>query len=373
MGVTTLLWVRWNFMAYSPNLLKISIITDRLQNYDRYLVDRDPDYLWYRDSNDRLMDRAAAFTIFDRIGLQPPPHTWISIPTKEEAIDLNRLHPTIVYLDPCVHAGAGKIYIHPGTMPAFLGRLGWGDKLLCSQFRATSTTPTAISYTYLRVADREYWLESTGGDWRSNYAPDSKWRQIDCPDWLSDAAAILVKRTKLRFYPVMSIDFIRDLEGNVYAIDLNTAPVIESYGLQLDPESTARLLLNYITDNLDLTPDYCIKALAVPVGGQILNTPKGLMHIPFGVVLTCLETGERFQHVENPDIPALAFRCLSVPPGKSIEVGDRLELEIPIRLSHGEFKTSPIAKVGELVEFADLFTQREGVDRGLINARTWNF
>lgn len=356
-------------------MVKFSIVTDRTQNYDRYLVDREPDYIWYRDSNDRIMDRAAAFTIFDRIGLTPPPHAWAAVVNKSAAIDLGRYHPTIVYLDPCTHNGAGKIFLQPGRIGEFIDRLGWGDRLLCSRFIPTTSDGKSVSHTYLRIADREYWLESTGSDWRSNYSFDSKWREIDLPDWLTPAAEILAKKTKLRYYPVLSVDFIRDLAGNVYAIDLNTAPVVEEYGLNLDPETLARELRGYIVEHLDTTPDYCLKATSIPLDrtSRILERPIGLMHIPFGAILSCHQTQERFEHIENPEYPTLAFRCIHVPHGTRIEVEDRLELEIPLKLGDTELKASPIAKLGETVEYADLFTQREIENRQVVSDRTWKY
>ena len=123
----------------------------------------------------------------------------------------------VVYLDEYAHRGLGKLQV-----PLELALDQYPDKY-CSEFIQTTPSCNAVSYRYLQVGKKSFWLRYTGHDnWMSNHAEKV------------DVEYLCTNDDKFKFTvdsPVFAIDFI---PGRVlYAVDFNTTPGLQGTGIPL--------------------------------------------------------------------------------------------------------------------------------------------
>jgi len=219
-------------------MTKIAIDSDFLDFYDHAFYSRyNADIVWERRSRTNMSKRKQ-FAFLEQQGLATPIHgTVMRVHEKMREGYLHdktffekcsgKLFYVVVYLDEYVHRGLGKLQV-----PLKLA-LDHYPHRYCSQFIQTTPSSHAVSYRYLQVGKKSFWLRSTGHDsWMSNHAEKV------------DVEYLCTNEDMFKFtvgYPVFAIDFI---PGKVlYAIDFNTAPGLKDTGIPLkDPHEIYELI-----------------------------------------------------------------------------------------------------------------------------------
>lgn len=212
--------------------MKIAIDSDFLDFYDYAFYSRyNADIVWERRSR-TAMSKREQFAFLEQQGLQTPDHGTVA--EVYHKIRANYFLPNglffdkfakdiasvVVYLDEYAHRGLGKLQV-----PLELA-LDHYPKKYCSEFIQTTPSSNSVSYRYLQVGKKSFWLRYTGHDnWMSNHAEKV------------DVEYLCTNDDKFKFTvdsPVFAIDFI---PGRVlYAVDFNTAPGFKDTGIPLrDP------------------------------------------------------------------------------------------------------------------------------------------
>ncbi len=172
----------------------------------------------------QLLDEAGLDTpLFGRVGDAEFMNWWHTDVKVRELPDVR----AVVYVDDLAHRGEGKRLVR--IEEAFNQYKG----LPYSAFIPSTLYPEqeAISYRYLQIGDRAWWLKYHGkGSWLSNWAPE-----IDIKV-LSESFGFWEEGERLQFfreYPLFAIDFVawRGMERKL-AIDFNSAPGISGTGIE---------------------------------------------------------------------------------------------------------------------------------------------
>lgn len=211
-------------------MLKIAIESDFWDFYDHAFYPRyRADIVWERKSR-TSMSKREQFRLFENHGLKVPIYGTVREVYRRVKAEYDfegelfnkaiNLFSLVVYLDEYAHRGLGKVCV-----PIKVALEQYPDKF-CTEFIQTTPSPHAVSYRYLQVGHKAFWLKYTGYDsWMSNHA-----RKVDI-EYLCPSRHILHLDIRC---PMFAIDFI---PGRVlYAIDLNTAPGLRDTGIPLSPK-----------------------------------------------------------------------------------------------------------------------------------------
>lgn len=211
---------------------RIAIDSDFLDFYDHAFYSRyNADITWERRSRTGMSKRKQ-FLFLENQGLETPIHGTVVEVYRELrkghllAGDLfdklaRGLLQVVVYLDEYAHRGLGKLQV---PLELALDRY---PHRYCSEFIQTTPSCDSVSYRYLQVGKKSFWLRYTGHDsWMSNCVEEV------------DVEYLCTNEDKFKFsidHPVFAIDFV---PGRVlYAIDFNTAPGLKGTGIPLkDPQ-----------------------------------------------------------------------------------------------------------------------------------------
>jgi len=218
--------------------VKIAIDSDFWDFYDHAFSPRYcADVLWERKTR-TSMSKRDQFCLLEKLGFKLPIHGTITEVYERIRAEYEfdehmfnkaaELFSLVVYLDEYAHRGRGKLCV-----PLKIALEQYPEKY-CTEFIQTTPSPHAVSYRYLRIGDRAFWLQYTGYDsWMSNHAKKVLIEFL-CPSRHTLDLGIP--------YPMFAIDFI---PGHVlYAIDLNTAPGLQGTGVPL----TADEIYEFVRD-----------------------------------------------------------------------------------------------------------------------------
>ena len=217
--------------------VKVAIDSDFIDFYD-YAFDSKhcADIVWERKTR-TTMSKREQLKILEEHGLRVPTHGTVLEVCEllEKEYDLGaelfnsaseKLITVVVYLDEYAHQGKGKVCVPLKTA------LEKYPRKYCSEFIQTTPSPDAVSYRYLEIGRRAFWLRYTGYDsWMSNHAHKVDVHYL-CPSKQSLGLDLA--------YPMYAIDFI---PGRVfYAVDLNTAPGLQGTGIPLSANDVYELV-----------------------------------------------------------------------------------------------------------------------------------
>lgn len=211
------------------NPYSIRLNSDFLDYYDHWFDNSTSPLVFDRISTGG-MSRSEMFDLFTSINLLTPRYG------KVRDLGLAEYDLAVVYLDEKSHRGEGKIQISYTRARA----------LYPDHFASEYMYPSCISYRYLKIGSREFWLSYfSSNDWRSNYGDvliyilkKDIWEDLSFP-----------KVEGLDNYPLFAIDFVRDNMYKYYAIDFNVAPQVKGTGIEdgyLSPLDAANEIKNHI-------------------------------------------------------------------------------------------------------------------------------
>jgi len=226
-------------------MTKIAIDSDFIDFYDYAFCSRyNADIIWERRSR-TAMSKRKQFAFLEQQGLETPNHGTVAEVFEKSKADyqleddhfakMSELAAVVVYLDEYAHCGEGKLKV-----PLKLALERHPNKYY-SEFIQTTPSCNAVSYRYLQVGKKSYWLRYTGyNSWMSNHA-----EKVDV-EYLCPNNGKFIPTVD---YPVFAIDFIM---GRVfYAIDFNTAPGLKDTGIPLkDPHEIYDLVEQWYRQTL---------------------------------------------------------------------------------------------------------------------------
>ena len=226
--------------------MKISLKSDFWDYYDQWFDSNYGDGLVFERISTGGMSRQEMFRFFEKIGLAVPVHGTVKtiVTSFEKLIDdpglnekLFNMEEIVVYTDTQSHRGEGKIKIKRAEA------LEKYPDHFCSEHITASPTGHGVSYRFLQVGKRVFWLRYTSrDDWRSN-----------CGDVVIDFLGEEKSRYHPKIsYPLFAVDFI--FAGKAYAIDLNIAPQIRGTGIEgvLPAKEAAEQIMQAIPGNKNL-------------------------------------------------------------------------------------------------------------------------
>lgn len=202
----------------SKSLLKkmssdVKLCTDFKDYPDEEFYDKGMPFERYRKSK---ISRAESFHLLKKLGFKVPNHgesknfiTKLIESKKDEDIKF------VVHLDEYEHSQFNKLLV--SAKEAFDK---YSDKF-CVEY--ISSRP--ISYRYLKIGQLDFGLVYESDDlWKSNCGTVSI--RIACQGDEPKYHPILA-------YPLFSIDYIKDQNEQLYAIDLDFAPILDNTGIEM--------------------------------------------------------------------------------------------------------------------------------------------
>ena len=222
--------------------MKIAIDSDFWDFYDHAFSPRYcADVTWERKTK-TSMSKRDQFRLFEASGLKVPLHGTVSqvYERLKKEYSLKDSHKTtfenlfslVVYLDEYAHGGLGKIHL-----PLKLAVERYPQKY-CSEYVSTPYSSNAVTYRYLQIREKVFWLKYTGCDsWMSNHA-----RKVYV-EYLCPGRQTLGLEVE---FPMFAVDFIP--AHVLYAIDFNTAPGLRDTGLPLTPGQIYDLIKNWFIE-----------------------------------------------------------------------------------------------------------------------------
>lgn len=199
--------------------MSIKLRTDFYDYYDHWFCATGQKYEFLFDRPTRAKSsRLEDFELLKAAGLKVVKHSNVellhasSVETLGE--DVTSLMMVVVYTDEYAHAGEGKILLPLDEALALY------PKNLASEYIPASMRE-AVSYRYLRVGKRQFWLRYTStDDWRSNAG--NGFVEYLCEEKEADSYLL---------NPIFAVDFLRT--GKMFvAIDYNPSPKISGTGIE---------------------------------------------------------------------------------------------------------------------------------------------
>ena len=241
-------------------MTRIAIDSDYLDFYDHaFYSPYNADIVWERRCS-RGMSKRKQFAFLEQQGLKTPNHGTVAEVYQKIRKDYflskglfhksaRNLAAVIVYLDEYAHRGLGKLRV---SIELALDQY---PNKYCSEFIQTTPSCDSVSYRYLQVGKKSFWLRYTGHDsWMSNHAEDV---EVEC---------LCANEDKFKFgvdCPVFAIDFIPGRA--LYAIDFNTAPGFKETGIPLkDPHEIYDLVEEWYHERSLATPGISTLRPALP-------------------------------------------------------------------------------------------------------------
>jgi len=227
--------------------MRIALRSDFLDYYDHWFDRLEvAQMIFYRLSRTEE-SRREIFHRLEMLGLRTPPHGTVTqlVTWREEYMyqlfsetviarqALENLEDLVVYTDEYAHAGEGKIRL---SIPEALENY---PNAYASLYIPQNPTGTGISFRYLQVGKRRFWIRYTSSnDWRSNSGDV----QID---FLTEESPGYHPKIS---EPLFAIDFLPYGQGSerLLAIDFNTAPVLRGTGI--DHKLSSREVYDLIHD-----------------------------------------------------------------------------------------------------------------------------
>lgn len=124
----------------------------------------------------------------------------------------------IIYTDLDAHRAEGKIKVRAKEA------LEKYSENYCSEY--IDYNP-GVSYRHLQIGDIKCWLKFQSNDWRSNYG------NVDIEVISVDKNLYCNKdKNELNKYPLYAIDYVKDHNGDLLAVDFNIAPQIKGTGIE---------------------------------------------------------------------------------------------------------------------------------------------
>jgi hypothetical protein len=190
----------------------VKLLTDYIDFYDSFF-DREGIEFDRRSLPPAGLSKRDQFThLVEKLGITRIPHTGLV-----QDFDHYNFDKVVVYTDEFLHAGNGKelmrleyaIQDYPGHF--------------ASEFIPTSTYPDKLSRSL-----KEIWVGhhcfilriQTEGDWRTN-APGA-YKHIEIVDY---------HYAENTYAPLYAVDYALDMQGGIWAIDLNLAPGLRGTGV----------------------------------------------------------------------------------------------------------------------------------------------
>jgi hypothetical protein len=214
--------------------VQIKLRSDFRDYYDHWFARWDaPDCPSFDRWSRTAMTRLEQFELLDKANLDVPVFGRVGDAEFMEwwydSTNVKRLSQVkaVVYLDELAHRGEGKRLV---TLDEAFSHY---KDFPYSSFIPTTENPEqdAISYRYLQVGDRAWWLRYRGkGSWLSNYACETEIKV------LSEVFGFWEEGERTRIfgaYPLFAIDFVtwQGMERKK-AIDFNSAPGLRGTGIE---------------------------------------------------------------------------------------------------------------------------------------------
>lgn len=239
----------------------------------------------------------------------------------------------VAYYDEEVHNGAGKKLCFDAELrdapnqPAALKQL---IGMFVTEFVPTTLDPfkESISTSYVRIGNREYWVEYRSRGWTSNHTAGFTTRLLSdrevAQDWQAQVEAIAASRTTLAKAPLLSIDFLADIQSSeVFALDLNLAPKIGQTAIAevLSGADCWAEISRYVAENLENLYDYLLIANEVPAWVQApdfrLTKLVQLRYLPAGTCWQCIEDGSYWKYLHGQKDSQRYFWRLKTSSGRA--------------------------------------------------------
>jgi hypothetical protein len=135
----------------------------------------------------------------------------------------------VVHQDPFAHRGEGKVVLAGSVI-----RERYDDDATVVRYIEGAR---GRSLRHLQVGNRAWLLTyESANDWRSN-----------CGDVTIRVGGTCHPMTRAR-WPLFAVDFVRDEDGELYAVDLNTSPGLKGTGMEgeLKPAEVVRLIKAWV-------------------------------------------------------------------------------------------------------------------------------
>lgn len=184
--------------------------TDYLDYYDHWF---DLDGEVFRRVSSDGMNRREMLEYLSSLGLRTPPFGAVRELWEREDDFRRQFWDVIVYLNERAHRGEGKV-----KLPMAEAVQRYPEHF--ASLYIPSTPQRAISWRYLQIGDKIFWLEYASADWRSNYG------EVEIKVLSRERDGY---HPKIHF-PLFAIDFI--LADHLYAVDFNIAPQIRGTGVE---------------------------------------------------------------------------------------------------------------------------------------------
>lgn len=190
--------------------MRVKLVSDFVDYYDHWF-DREGE-VFRRVSSDG-MSRRQMLAYLNSLGLKTPPFGTVrELWSRYGELD-RQILSVVVYLDETAHRGEGKI-----KLPVAEAVRRYPDHL--ATVYIPSTPQGAVSWRYLQVGAKVFWLEYASGDWRSNYG---------------GVEIRVLSREKDGYHskihlPLFAVDFVA--AERLYAVDFNVAPQVRGTGVE---------------------------------------------------------------------------------------------------------------------------------------------
>lgn len=261
-----------------------------------------------RSTFSSVLSRPNLFSfVAQKIGLQPVKHFIVEENNVDDLIEMNRSSAFLLYVDKSVHNGAGKRLfprnelVESSEQSQLLKQISGN---LIAKFVDTvvdsGAGSSSLSTTYFRIGLKEYWVETKGSGWQSNYSPHSQCRLLPEAEveqlWSKQRELISAAKSKLDKLPLLSIDFLREIDtGEVFVNDFNLSPQLHQTPIVdvLPPQECWDQISAYISEHIDLIYDYVLVSFELPpemrASDFILSKASQLRYLPSGSFWQCIE------------------------------------------------------------------------------------
>lgn len=189
---------------------KVKLLSDFVDYYDHWF---DLEGEVFRRVSSDGMGRREMLEYLASLGLKTPPSGTVQ-ELWDGYDDFDRQFLSVViYLDERAHRGEGKV-----RLPMTEAVQKYPEHF--ATLYIPSTPLGAVSWRYLQVGDKVFWLEYASADWRSNYG---------------EVEIRVLAQEKDGYHPqvnlpLFAVDFV--VAEKLYAVDFNIAPQIKGTGVE---------------------------------------------------------------------------------------------------------------------------------------------
>lgn len=189
---------------------RVQLLSDFLDYYDHWF---DLEGEMFRRVSSDGMGRREMLQYLSSLGLKTPPFGTVRELWESQDDFYRQIWDVVVYLDERAHRGEGKV-----RLPMADAVRQYPERF--ATLYIPSTPLVAVSWRYLQVGDKVFWLEYASADWRSNYG------KVEIKVLSRERDGY---HPKIRL-PLFAVDFV--VADRLYAVDFNIAPQIRGTGVE---------------------------------------------------------------------------------------------------------------------------------------------